>query len=548
MLFRNSFGLSVSLTVVLASLWMFGPAGQTLCAADAAEAAGPLRIGWASTDITPEKPVVLVGFSSARISEGVLDPITATALVLESGRDGKPDEIAILVSVDLVGIGNDLRDLVRKKVGQAVPEIDVAKIVLNATHTHCAPAYSTSPDMTEKLAKLGIDVSVQWSPWGIDMGVMSPVEYIEFAAGRIAGAIEQAWKSRRPGGVSFGLSHAVVGHNRLTAYYDGHSQMYGATNRPDFSHVEGYEDHAVNLLYTWDGDGKLTGVAINVACPSQVSGGSRITADYWHDARNELRQRLGERLFVLPQCSAAGDQSPVVMVEKSAESRMERLSGRNRRQQIAVRIADAVTAILPAMEKHIERAPVLVHRVAEVELSRRQLSEADIKTPRATHHRPQVESVEQAFERLLGEYRKLRQELEAQPERKQKRGWFGPITAVYWRLARASRVLDRYELQKTQPTMPVPVHVIRLGEMVIATNPFELYLDFGAQMKARSKAVQTFVVELADGGGFGYLPTQRSVAGGAYGAIPESTLIGPDGGRQLVERTLELIASVWADE
>ena len=33
---------------------------------------------------------------------------------------------------------------------------------------------------------------------------------------------------------------------------NGHSRMYGQTDHPDFSHVEGYEDHSVNLLYTWD--------------------------------------------------------------------------------------------------------------------------------------------------------------------------------------------------------------------------------------------------------------------------------------------------------
>jgi hypothetical protein len=512
------------------------------------EAAGRLHVGWASVDITPEKPVPLVGFSSARISTGVMDPIGATALVLESGGDDGAGDMAVLVSIDMVGVGNELQAMVREKVSHAVPEMDVEKIVLNATHTHCAPAYRTSPEMVEKLAKFGIEIPLAWSSFGIDLGVMSPIEYVEFAAGRIAGAVERAWKDRKPGGVSFGLGHAVVGHNRLMAYYDGTSRMYGPTDRPDFSHVEGYEDHSVGLLYTWDAKKKLTGVVINIACPSQASGGSRITADFWHETRNELRSRLGEDLFILPQCSAAGDQSPVVMVGKKAESRMERLSQRDRRGQIAVRIADAVTSVLPYMEKHIDFKPVLAHRAEQVELSRRMLSEEDIKTPRATHHRPQVESVEQAFERLLGEYRKLREEIGKNPEVRKKPNWFGPISAVYWRLARASRVLDRYELQKTEPTMPVPVHVIRIGDVAIATNPFELYLDFGIQMKARSKAVQTFVVELAGGSGFGYLPTARSVAGGAYGAIPESTNIGPEGGRELVERTLELIESLWADE
>ena len=51
--------------------------------AGAAEAAG-LRVGWARTEITPQQPVPLIGFFSKRISAGVQDPLTATALALES--------------------------------------------------------------------------------------------------------------------------------------------------------------------------------------------------------------------------------------------------------------------------------------------------------------------------------------------------------------------------------------------------------------------------------------------------------------------------------
>jgi hypothetical protein len=41
------------------------------------------------------------------------------------------------------------------------------------------------------------------------------------------------------------------------------------------------------------------------------------------------------------------------------------------------------------------------------------------------------------------------------------------------------------------------------------------------------------------------LPTARSVAGGAYGAVPESTEVGPEGGRELVDQTVKLISSLW---
>ncbi len=82
--------------------------------------------------------------------------------------------------------------------------------------------------------------------------------------------------------------------------------------------------------------------------------------------------------------------------------------------------------------------------------------------------------------------------------------------------------------------------------MVICTNPFELFADYGVQMKARSPAAQTFVVQLAGGPGSGsYLPTERAVGGGGYSAIVQSNPIGPQGGQMLVERTVEAINSLW---
>jgi len=496
---------------------------------------GALRIGWASTSITPEQPVIMSGGSRARLSTGVMDPLTATALVLESARDGGTAEQVVLVSVDLGSVHEDMLDRVLEILAERAPEIDPHKVIINGTHTHAAAERRKDPRLVEKFAELGIDVPLEWSWWGMDLGVKpSPSEYGEFASGRIADAIEQAWQNRKPGGLSFGLGHAVVGHNRLTAYNDGRSKMYGNTSQADFSHVEGCEDHSVGLLYTFDASGRLTGVVINIACPAQVSeGGTLLTADYWHETRNELHKRLGESLFILPQIAAAGDHSPRVLVDRRAEERMQKIIGRNRREEIAVRIADAVTSVLPFMKDHIDTNPVLVHRMEQVALTRRRITEEELES-----------KARKDFERLLAQYTKMRRELEEEPERKQKANWYKDISQVYWHLARAIRFMDRYELQHSDPKLSVPVHVVRIGDLAVATNPLELYLDYGMQIKARSKAVQTFTVQLANGY-YRYLPTERSVARGAYGAIPESNEVDPEGGRQLVERTLELIDSLW---
>ncbi|MCZ2078009.1 MAG: hypothetical protein HUU41_21735 [Bryobacteraceae bacterium] len=48
-------------------------------------------------------------------------------------------------------------------------------------------------------------------------------------------------------------------------------------------------DHALELLFFWTPERKLTGIGVNVACPSQVVESQYyVSADFWNDAREEL--------------------------------------------------------------------------------------------------------------------------------------------------------------------------------------------------------------------------------------------------------------------
>ena len=491
-----------------------------------------LRIGWASADITPTKPALLRGQFHARLSENVLDPLSATALAMESG-----DTRLIMISCDVVAIPDDVRDGVRKQVTAQLPELSPTDITLNATHTHTAPVMSTDDGETQ------YGIPFKWITGGAD--AMTPKEYLEFMVVRIADAAVEAWKSRRIGGVSYGLSKAVIGHNRIQVKKSGQSQMYGNTSAPDFSHIEGYEDHSLNLLYTWDKNGVLTGVLINAAVPAQVSEGLyQVSADFWAQTRALLRQEIKRDLFILPQVSSAGDQSPHIMWDTKAEERMQKLMGfeedgigRNsmgQRKQIARYITDGVKAILPFMEAHIEWTPVLAQKVEQVPLSRRLLRPQDLEEA-------DKESVvwRAKFDSLLND-------LTIHPEKRQKQHWYREITIANTRANRGKNVRERYHAEQKNPKLPVEIKVIRIGDMAIATNPFELYLDYGILIKVKSPAVQTFIAQLTGGGT--YLPTQRSIDGGAYGAVPASTVFGPKGGYELVDKTVEMLHSLWPSQ
>ena len=96
-----------------------------------------------------------------------------------------------------------------------------------------------------------------------------------------------------------------------------------------------------------------------------------------------------------------------------------------------------------------------------------------------------------------------------------------------------------YETDNVKAT---EVHIIRLGDIALATNPFEMFLDYGLSIKSRSKAILTFIVQLSCQHS-GYLPTERAAKGGGYSA--DKYLVGPEGGYKLVEETVKYINELW---
>lgn len=483
------------------------------------------RVGWAWADITPDGPVMLAGQFHTRISEAVMDPISVTAMVFESAAPGAEPVRGVMVGCDLASICDPLIEAVRERLGTRLPELDPMCVVLNATHTHAAPESRTRV--------MGGEVA---SSIELELGAMDPTDYVAFAADRVTDAIVRAWNGREPAGIGFGLDHATVGYNRRNCYYSGETRMYGGLDDPDFSHAEGGADSGVNVLCTWDRNRRLTGVIVNLGCPSQLSEHVfEVSADFWCEARAALRERLGERLFILPQVSAAGDVTPPrpsTVPDWKALERMRRLKGISGRQDVANRITDAVARVVDVAAAEIDWHPAAAHHVEVLDLPSRKLSEQD-----AREASDQADQYEAIYNQLLGD-------LEADPQARQTSRWYVDATRARRRMNWNRSVVERYEREKRSPsTVAAEVHVLRLGEAAFATNRFELYQDFGLQIKARSKATQTFVVQLAGPGG--YLPTRRSAANGSYGAVPASTLVGPDGGRILVNRTVDVIASLW---
>ena len=478
-------------------------------------------IGWATRDITPDRPVSLRGLFNLRIATRVQDPLTLTALAIESDADQ-----AILVSLDACAADDEIIGRSRELLSERLPEFDARKLVVSATHTHTAPFASGSLGL-QKDQDYMADILARYPDY------MSTAEYGALLVEALVSAACEAWHSRTEGHLGWGYSYAVVGENRRVRYFDDRAVMYGSTAEPDFSHIEGHVDHGVNLLFTYDAERNLTGMVVNVASPSQASEGGQdfVSADYWHDTREEIRRRRGADLFILPQCSAAGDQTPHRMIQDRAEERMLMLKygeGRSRRSNLALRrdiarrIADAVDDAEPAVRTDLHDTVVLKHEHRTLDL-------------------PHWDVTDEEYAALQEQIADLQAQLDAldAPD---------PLGAQYTslrsRLAWCRRAADRYE--QPLPSVPVEMNVVRLGDVAFVTAPFEYYLDFGDRIKGRSAALQTFVVQLAGGGS--YLPTERAASGCSYGAVPASCRVAPAGGQVIVDRAVATIEVMFAEQ
>ncbi|MAT13653.1 MAG: hypothetical protein CMJ46_00055 [Planctomyces sp.] len=451
-----------------------------------------LYVGAATTKITPPLPVSLTGQMYTRIAETADTDIFASVLAMESRDEGAKD-YAIMVSCDLVAIRGGLLEAVREKVTPQLPDIDVQKIVLSATHTH------TAPTMIEGRYSLP------------DEGITRPAEFVDFASTRIADAIVEAWNSRGTGSVAWGLGYAVVGQNRRSVFNDGRAAMYGRTSAEDFQGLEGYVEHGMEILFVWNDRDELLATAINISCPAQaVEGQKNLHADFWDPVRRQLREKCGENLHILGWTGAAGDFTPRPMYRKAAQKRMEKLTGQTATETYARRIVTGWEEAYAGAKEDKWTSPLFKHVVKTIELPKQQVSEEE---------RIRIEEEVKALDK---------------PSDLRRRQW-------------KQSVLDRYAAQQagTEEPYEMELHVIRLGDIVIATNDFELFNEFGLQMKARSPAVQTFVIQLCGAGS--YIPTARAYQGGGYSAVIESNDVGPEGGRVLVERTLEEIQSLFTE-
>ena len=515
-------------------------------------AAGDLKIGWGKRSIAMPGPVPISGQFHLRVSQGTYTPVIASALVIENSKDA-----VIFVSCDVVSVQPKVLILVKEILAREIKGFPVEKLIINATHTHAGP--STGANVINYPNK---------------MKVTPGSEVQKFIARQIADAVKEAWQKRTPGAVSYGYGFATTGHSRRAVYLrdmgkkfkasagvavNGHGIMYGNTADPDFASYEAGTDTFINLLYTFDSKGKLSGAVINVPCPSQTSEAVwSYNASFWHNVREKLAAKYGD-VGVIAQSAAAGDLAPRQLHYKAAERRRYMLkysklieeyvknpmprpafngvkssavaadSGEvlelMRAEDIANRIVAAFDEVLSWAGKEKYSSPVLTHHVKTVKLAKRSFPKALVDDEKRKH----AASMKEKFLTEGDPLTMLMHNSRLQSRRR-----------------RMAAISTRYEQVKKEPFLLTDIHAVRIGDIAFATNRFELFLDYQHRIQGRSPFEQTFIVQLTvDPRGTGsYLATARGEKNKGYSATAYSNQVSYKGGQQLVNETLKMLKAL----
>ncbi|MGN6133268.1 MAG: neutral/alkaline non-lysosomal ceramidase N-terminal domain-containing protein [Aureliella sp.] len=241
----------------------------------ASVAGGEIQVGLAKADITPPIGGLTAGYSSAKPTEAVHDPITARVMVLKSD-----DACVALVACDLCVYNSaTLHDRVKS--------LGVDTLLLMNTHTHAGPKMNQD------------DFPSVEQPWR------------QTVDDRILEAIQRAQSSLFKGYFASSESHIQLGYNRLVQRGNVAVTHFENPQRIPYGSV----DRRVGVLRVTDENEKVRAVIVNYACHPVVLGprNRQLSADYPGVMRQIVEEGLGDDCMCIFVQGGGGDINPLIM-------------------------------------------------------------------------------------------------------------------------------------------------------------------------------------------------------------------------------------------
>lgn len=445
-----------------------------------------LSAGAATSNITPPLGQLIVGNWVPVPATHVHDELHARCLVLDDGET----RVAIVVA-DNVGIPRRVLDEAKRLTLQQ-SKIPVDRILISSTHTHSATTArgSEREDPSEPLDA-----------------------YQTFVARRIADGIQRAVNNLEPAKVGWG-SGTLPGEvfNRRWFMKPGPhlNNPFGGTDQvmmnppvgsPDLMKPAGPTDPQIRFLSVYSDAGRPIALLANYSL-HYVGGvpNGHVSADYFGVFARQMAVLLDVEHQSPPFVPMLSNGTSGNINNIDFRGGQKRLPEYSRMELVANEVAAEVVKGLKDVEYHSTLRLAMAQR--DLTLATRRPTPALIDWAREVLARP-----------------------EGTPQKH-------PRERIY-----AERTMGMAEMPAR---IDVPLQALRIGDLMIFAIPFEVFVETGLELKAKSPFPNTFVMSLANGA-YGYLPTVPHHELGGYETWLGTNRVEIQAAPKIVDTLLEML-------
>jgi hypothetical protein len=470
--------------------------------------------GAASIDITPALGLPMVGYVRRQDGASRIGfPLEANVLVLAGA-----EERVVLANVDNLGMDSPHVDVLRARVAE-VAGADPAGVLLNWSHTHCAP-----PSTREFLYRTGLLATD---------GDKRLDDYAALLSDRIVEATRVATSRLEPAAVAWGVGTVDRSVNRREPRPDG-SVVHGW--RPD-----GFVDHQVVSFQVRRRDESVIATLVGFGCHPLTVGMDfpGYTADFPGPLRRRVREWTGgECLFfqgaganILPRVAFTKDEQEAErMGTRIALEALRSLGDRPAWPSHIVGQSDGslVPMVLFRFEPDGEEEVVVRAAEDRVPFPFAALpEEPELTAQHAEYHA----ALHEAIARGAGD---------------------AELCGLHYYEKWSRRILDDIRAGDAPQELVAPINAVRIGEGVIVSGPGEVFAEIGMAVKERSPGLPTLYAGYTNGC-VGYFSTEASYVAGGYEpgyshrSYGRPAPIAADCDRLLVERGVRLAETLFPE-
>ncbi len=442
------------------------------------------KAGAATSNITPPLGLEIVGnFAPRPIAKHVHDELHVRCLVLDDGRTK-----LVFAVADNLQIGRDVWDEAKKRL-EADTGIPASHLMFSATHTHSSVWPSTNKDTS--------------------------LDYRGFIISRVVDGVKRALGNLEPARIAWGTGRLPqwVG-NRRWLLKEGFTNPnpFGGEDRavmnppgaliPRLAGPAGPTNPEVYCLSIQATDGRQIALMANYWL--HYVGGvppEHLSADYFGEFCRRIEETLGAPCVGILANGPCGD---VNSNDYSGKTPAVNRAPYEKIKLVANDLAQEVLRVRQSLTYH-DWVP-LKAAASDLGLAVRRPTPEMIQWAEGVLAKPKAAS---PVHRLEQPY--------------------------------AQRVMDARNAKPD--TVQAVIQAFRIGDLGIASIPFEVFTETGLEIKARSPFKDTFTIELANGS-YGYLPTPGQHDLGGYETWLGTSRVEREASVKITTRALELLQSI----